>query len=80
MIKSNVKAAQILWSFGGDSCHQLLRSDALGLGLEHNGGAMGVICSNKMYGVPSHTHRSDPDVGLDVLHDVADMERSVGVR
>jgi hypothetical protein len=33
-----------------------------------------------MHLVPAHALEAHPDVGLDVLHDVADVERAIRVR
>ena len=35
---------------------------------------------NQVHFVPLHALKPHPDVGLDVLHDVADVERAVRVR
>ena len=58
---------------------QLLRRDAFGFGLEHDRRAVGVVGADEMHFVALHTLEPHPDVGLDVLHDVADVERAVGV-
>jgi hypothetical protein len=50
-----------------------------GLGLEHDGRAMRVIRAHEMHHVSPHPLEAHPDVGLDVLHDVPDVERAVGV-
>ena len=80
VVKGNVKAVEVLRAFGGVARHQCLRGDALGLGLEHDGGAMGVVSTHEMHRVASHAHGADPNVGLDVLHDVANVKGAVGVR
>ena len=60
--------------------HQLLRRDAFGLGLEHDRRAVRVVGADEVHRVALHALEAHPDVGLDVLHDVADMERAVGER
>ena len=80
VIEAQVEPGQVLRAPGGDAAHQLLRGDPLGLGLEHDGGAVGVVGADEVHLVPLHALEAHPDVGLDVLHDVADVERAVGVR
>ena len=79
VVERDMKAIEVAGTLGSIARHQGLGRDALGLGLEHDGGAMGVICTDKMHGVASHAHGTHPDVGLDVLHDVADMKGAVGI-
>ena len=50
------------------------------LGREHDRRAVRVVGADEMHLVPLHALEPHPDVGLDVLHDVADVERAVGVR
>ena len=40
---------------------------------------MRIIGTNKMHLMPAHTHEPHPDICLDVLHDVADVEWAVRV-
>jgi hypothetical protein len=49
-------------------------------GGEHDGRAVRVVGAHEMHRVPLHALKTHPDIGLDVLHDVADMKRAVGVR
>src|SRR5215210_2740183 len=79
VIEADVKAGEMLRSRGGDARHELLRRQPLGFGLEHDGRAVRVISAYEMHRVALHALESHPDVGLDVLHDVPDVERAVGV-
>ena len=79
MVKFDVKAIEVSRPFGGITCHQGLWRDAFRLSFEHNGRAVGVVSANKMYGVPSHSHAAHPNIGLDVLHDVANVEVAIGI-
>ena len=58
---------------------ELLGLDALGLRLEHDRRAMGVVGAHEVNLVPLQPLEPHPDVGLGVLHDVADVEGAVGV-
>jgi hypothetical protein len=46
---------------------------------EHDRRAVRVVGAHEMHRVALHALKAHPDIGLDVLHDVADMERAVGV-
>jgi hypothetical protein len=41
---------------------------------------MCIIGTDEMHFVADHPLKAHPDIGLDVLHDVADMKRAIGVR
>ena len=60
-------------------CDELLGRDAFRLGLEHDRRAVRVVGADEMHLVALHALEAHPDVGLDVLHDVADVERAVRV-
>ena len=79
VIKPDMKTVQVLGAFVGVAFHQRLGRDVFGFGLEHDGRTVRVVGTHKMYGMTRHSHGSDPDVGLDVFHDVADVEGTVGV-
>ena len=40
---------------------------------------MRIVGADEVHLMPLHALETNPDVGLDVFHDVADMERTVGV-
>ena len=40
---------------------------------------MGIISPDKVHLMPAHTLKTNPQIGLDVFHDVADMERSIRI-
>ncbi len=63
----------------GDPADQLLRGDALGLGPEHDRRAVGIVGADEIHLVALQALEADPDVRLHILHDVADVERPVGV-
>ena len=74
-----MKALQIARPLGGNARHQLLRGEALLLGLEHDGRAVRIVRADEEQFVPLHALEAHPDVRLDVLHDVPDVKRAVGV-
>jgi hypothetical protein len=73
MIEAEVKALQVARAAGGDARYQLLRRDPFGFRLQHDGRAVGVVGTDEEQLVPLHSLETHPDVGLDVLHDVADV-------
>jgi hypothetical protein len=79
VVEAQVKAAQVLRAAGADARHQFFRRDAFGFGFEHDGRAMAVVGADEMNPVALHALEAHPDVRLDVLHDVPDMKRTVGV-
>ena len=79
VIKLNLKTLQVLGALGTDALNQLFGRDAFGFGLEHDGCAMGIVSPHKVHRMTRHAHGAYPDVGLDVLHYVANMKRAIGV-
>ena len=79
VIKRDVKAVKILFATGGDFGNKLLRRDAFFLSGDHDRRAVGVIGAHEMHRIAAHSLMTNPDVGLDVLHDVADVKGPVGI-
>jgi len=80
VIETEVKALQIAGPAGGDARDELLRAYSLALRLEHDRRAVRVVGADEVQLVSLHSLEAHPDVGLDVFHDVPDMERAIGVR
>ena len=79
IVKSDVKTIQVRLAACGDMGHKLLRGDACLLGGDHDGRAMRVVRAHEIDLVALHALETHPDVGLDVLHDVANVEVAIGV-
>ena len=79
VIKFNLKALEVLRAFGTDALDQLLRRDAFGFGLKHDGRAMGIVSAHKVHSMASHAHGPYPNISLDIFHDVANVKRAIGV-
>jgi hypothetical protein len=79
VIEADVKAAQILRPIRRDAPDELLRANTLLFGLEHDGCSVRVIGGYEMHLVPQHPLEAHPDIRLDVLHDVPDVKRAIGV-
>jgi hypothetical protein len=79
VVEADVEAIEVFLAARGDLGHEGLRRLAGLLGGDHDGRAVGVVGADKVHLVALHALEAHPDVGLDVLHDVADVELAVGV-
>ena len=59
---------------------ELLRRDAFLLGAQHDRRAVGVVGAHVDAVVTAHLLKTHPDVGLDVFHQVSQMNGTVGIR
>jgi len=75
-----VKAVQILFAARRNVGHKLLRRHPGFFSRNHDGGAVGVVCTDKIDVVALHALKAHPDICLDVLHDVANVKVAIGVR
>ncbi len=80
VIEADVEAREMLRPRRGDARDQRLRRHAFGFRLQHDRRAVRVVGTDEVHGVTLHAPEAHPDVGLDVLHDVADVKRSVRIR
>ena len=79
VVKADVKTIQIGLAARRNIGHKLLRCLARFFGSNHDRRAMAVVCADKVHCIAHHALVAHPDVGLDVLHDVTDVEVAVGV-
>ncbi len=88
VIEGDMEAIEILRAAGGDLGHEFLRRDVFFFGSDHDRRAVRIVGADEMHfaflaalriAFALHSLEADPDVGLDVLHHVADMEGSIGV-
>jgi hypothetical protein len=80
VVERDVKAIQVGLAPRGDVGDELLRALAGLLGGNHDRRAVRVVGADEAHLVALHSLEPHPDVGLDVLHDVADVEFAVGIR
>ena len=80
VVEGDVKAVEVLLAASGNVGHKLLGRFARLFGGNHDGCAVGVIGTHEVDGIALHSLRTHPGVGLDVFHDVADVEVTVGIR
>ena len=80
VVKGDVKAIQIRLATCRDVGHELLGCLARFFGRDHDRRAVRVVGTHKVDLAALHALEPHPNVGLDVLHDVADVEVAVGIR
>ena len=79
IVKGDVKAIQIRLATRSNIGHKLLWRDACFFGSNHDRSAMRVVGTHKVHLMTLHALRTNPSVGLDVLHDVTDVKIAVGI-
>jgi hypothetical protein len=79
VIEADVEALEVSGAARRDARNECLRSDSLLFRLEHDRRPVRVVRTDEKHLVALHALKAHPDIGLDVLHDVPDVERTVGV-
>ena len=79
VVEGDVESGEIPGMFAVDARDERFRSDALLLGAQHDRRAVGVVGADVHALVPVHLLESHPDIGLDVFHQMAEMDGAVGV-
>ena len=59
---------------------KFFRRDSEFLGPKHGGCTMGVICADVDTFMTAHTLKANPDIRLDMLHQMSEVNRPVGIR
>ena len=80
VVKRDVKTVQVRLAASGDVGHELLWRFAGFFGRDHDRRAVGVVGADEMHLVAAHALKPHPNIGLDVLHDVANVKMAVGIR
>jgi hypothetical protein len=80
VVEANMKAIEVLLATRCNVCHEPLRSLSRLLRSDHDWRTVGVVCAHEVHLVALHALEPNPDVSLDVLHHVSNVERGVGVR
>ena len=73
------KACNISFVLGLDPLDQCLGGDAFGLGAQHDRGAMGVIGPDPLALIAGQALIAHPDIALNVLEQMPDVQGPVGV-
>ena len=80
VVVADEKAAKVLGVLRAQPVDQRLRRHAFALGFEHGRGAVGVVRANVDALVAGHALETHPNIRLDVLEQMAEMDGAVGVR
>ncbi len=80
VVEADVKALEVPPAPPGDLGDEDLGGFPRAFRSQHDGRAVRVVGAHEMHLVALHALEPHPDVGLDVLHHVADVERRVRVR
>src|SRR5882672_7753738 len=79
VVEGDVEAVEVLLAAPCDLSDELLGFFSGLLRSKHDRRAVRVVGADEVHFVPLHALEPHPDVGLDVLHDVADVKRAVRV-
>jgi hypothetical protein len=80
VVEPDVETGKVAGVLAVDPRDELFRRDALLVGAQHDRRAVRVVGAHVMHLVALHLLEAHPDVGLDVLHEVAKVDAAVGVR
>ena len=79
MIKGHIKTFEVSLMFNLNPLNEGLWSDPLLFSPQHDRRPMGVICTDIMARMPPHLLEPCPDVGLDVFHQMTEMDWTIGI-
>ncbi len=79
VVEADMKAVEVTRPRGAHVGDELLWRLTGPLGRDHDRRAVRVFSPDEVNGVTAHLLEPHPDVGLDVLHDVAHVQRTVGI-
>ena len=79
VVERDVEAREIPQVIGVHALDEALGRDPLGLGAQHDRRAVGVVGAHVVAALPAEPLEAHPDVGLDVLDQVAEVDGAVGV-
>ena len=80
VIKSHAKAGEIFLMILRNTLNQGFGRDAFLLSPQHNGSAVGVVGANVVALLSTTFLKTHPNVGLDVLKKMTQMNGAVGIR
>jgi hypothetical protein len=80
VVESNVEAREVARVLAMHAFDQRLRRDPLALGAQHDRRAMGVVGTDVPALMAAHFLKAHPDVGLNVLDQMTEVNCAVGIR
>ena len=78
-VETDVKAGEIAQVLAVHARDQLFRRDAFLFRAQHDGRAVGVVGTDVITFVSMHFLEAHPDIGLDVFHQVTEVDGAIGV-
>ena len=79
VVEANLETGVIAFVFGMDAVDQLFRGSTLAVRAQHDGRAVGIVGADVQAVVAAQLLEAHPDIGLDRLQQVPDMDRTVRV-
>jgi len=79
VVEADAEGVEVALVLVPDALDQGLRGDALAFGAQHDRRAVGVVGADVVDFVALHALETHPDVGLDVFHQVAQVDAAVGI-
>lgn len=79
VVEADVETGKIPLVLLGDGGNHLFRRDPHLLSLEHDGRAVGIVGTDEMHLMATHSLITNPDIGLYVFQHVAEMDGAVGI-
>ena len=80
LVMVNEKAAEIAQMLAVALVDELLRRDAFLFRAQHDRRAVRVVGADIVAFMPAQALEAYPDIGLDIFHHVAEVNRAVGIR
>ena len=80
VVELDTKVREIVDEFPGETFSQFFRRDAEFTRREHDRSAVSIGCTDINAVMTAEFLESDPDIGLDVLDEMAHVRRAIGVR
>jgi hypothetical protein len=79
VVEGHAEVAEVAAVLAVHAVDELFGGQALLFGAQHDRRAVGVVGADVMHLVAAHALVTHPDVGLDVAHQVAEVDVAVGV-
>ena len=79
VVEADLEAGVVAFMFGVDAADQLFRGSTLAVRAQHDGRPVGIVGADVQAVVAAQLLEAHPDIGLDRLQQVPDMDRAVRV-
>ena len=79
VVEGDAEGGEVAQVFAMHAIDELLGRQAFLLGAQHDRRAVGIVRTHVMHRMAAHALEAHPDVGLDVAHEVAEVDVAIGV-